>query len=234
MGRLSIEGLIDHQVRRWELESRGAMPGPVRPCIAISRLPGCGGDDLAGRLAARLGYALFDREIVEAVARRAGVSAELVAGLDEHVRSAIERTLVDAFARGGLNESDYLRHLVRVVTTLGERGGVVLLGRGAALILPPARALRVFLAAPREMRIARIAEERGLAPQAAAEALDAADRERREYLRHHFSVDPWDPAHYDLCLNLGTLTADAAERLVLGSLQDRFPVGAARATSTLL
>lgn len=233
MGRSSIEGMIEHQIRRWEVERRGAGRTAVRPCIAISRLAGSGGDDLAGRLAERLGYALFDRQIVEAVAQRAGVSEELVEGLDEHVRSAIERTVVDAFSRGGLNESEYLRHLVRVVTTLGERGGVVLLGRGAASILSPERALRVFLAAPREMRIARVAEEKGLAPSAAAESLDRADRERRDFLRHHFSTDPWDPAHYDLCLNLGTLSPGAAESLVLSALQDRFPVGATPRESAL-
>jgi len=229
-----IEGLIEQQIRRWEVEQRGVAQGAVRPCIAISRLPGSGGDTLAARLTERLGYALFDREILETVARNAGVSARLVAGLDEHVRSAIERNLVDAFSRGGLNESEYLRHLVRVVSALGERGGVVLLGRGAALILPPTRALRIFLAAPREMRVGRFAAERGLSHQAAAAALDTLDQERREFARHHFAIDPWDAAHYDLCLNLATLSLEAAERFVIEALQDRFPAGARTATPALL
>ena len=79
------------------------------------------------------------------------------------MRGTIERYLVDAFRGARFTESDYLRHLVRTVAALGERGAAVILGRGSVFILPPERALRVFLVAPREHRLERIAKQEHLA-----------------------------------------------------------------------
>ena len=115
---------------------------------------------------------------------------------------------------------------MRTVAALGERGAAVILGRGSVFILPPERALRVFLVAPREHRVERIAKQEHLARDAAEARLDALDAERREFLVHHFRRDPDAPEHYDVMLNLGTLSVDAALDLCEDALRARF--GAAR------
>ena len=91
--------------------------------MALSRLPGAGAAELGQRLAERLGYTFFGIEIVDHIARQTGLRHELVAGVDEHVRSAIERYLVDAFRASRFTESDYLRQVVETIAALGERGG---------------------------------------------------------------------------------------------------------------
>jgi cytidylate kinase len=144
------------------------------------------------------------------------------------VRSAIERYLVDAFRAQRFTESDYLRQVVETIAVLGERGGAVILGRGSAFILPAERALRVLVAAPRAARLERLAKQEGLAPEQAEFRLEALDAERREFLLHHFQRDPDAAEHYDLALNLGTLSQDAALDLLEDALRARF--GARRAS----
>jgi cytidylate kinase len=142
--------------------------------------------------------------------------------VDERVRSAIERYVVDATRRERFTESDYLRHLVRTIASLGERGGAVLLGRGAQFILPPERALRVLVVASREARLERLMKHERLERDAADARLATLDRERRTFLLHHFRRDPDAPEHYDLVVNLGTLSQGAAVELVEAALRARF------------
>jgi cytidylate kinase len=218
----SVEALADRQLRRWSVIGRASAQAPVHPCLAFSRLPASGAAELGRRVAERLGYGFFDIEIVDWIARSAGLARGLVTGVDEHIRTAIERFVEDALSRQHFSESDYLRHLVRVITTLGERGSAVIIGRGSPFLLPPERALRVLVVAPRAARLENLAKQRSLPAADADAALDAEDAARLAFLRHHFARNPDDPGHYYLTLNLGTLPMDAACELLVRALEARF------------
>jgi cytidylate kinase len=218
----SLEALVDHQVRRWEIERRPGMPRPRGPCVALSRLPGSGAAALGRRVAEWLDYGFFGIEILDRIAREQGIQRRLLVGLDEHVRGAIDRYVGDAFRTRPFTEGDYLQHVVRTLATLGERGMAVILGRGAPFILSPEQALRVLIVAPTTHRIERLAKARGLSTDEAAQRLAEKDAERLAFLRHQFGVDPDDPRLYDLVVNTATLSIDAGAALVVEGLRRRF------------
>jgi cytidylate kinase len=217
-----LDQIVEHQARRWDLEERRPQPRPKAPCIAISRLPGSGSAELGHRVAEKLDYGFFDIELLDQIAREQGIQRRLLEGLDERLRSGIERYVVDAFSRRAFTESEYLRAVVRAISTLGERGAAVILGRGSQFILPADRALRVLVVAPHEARAGRLARERGLAPADAATAIAREDAARRQFFGHHVRIDPDDPVHYDLVVNTETLGTDGAAVLVIDALRRRF------------
>lgn len=201
-----IDQLVEQAFQRWQAtQERGSRRG----CIAFSHEPGSGGHELARLVAERLGLALFDRELVEEIVRDQGTQKRLVEAVDEHVRPAIERFVVDTFHRPGFSESDYLRGLTRVVRTLAARGGVVLLGRGAPYLLAPTEALRVLVVAPRDARLARLGREQ----------LELDEQRRSDYLRHHFGVERDDVERFELAVNTETLGFERAARLVAAALE---------------
>lgn len=214
---------IERQIRRWELLQRAARPAPAKPCVALSRLPSSGGAELGHRVAEKLDFGFFGIEIVDQIARERGIHRRLLDGLDEHVRNVIDRYVVDAFRTGLVTESDYLRHIVHTITTLGERGSAVILGRGAPFILQAKRTLRVLVVAPTRARIARLSAERRVSEDEAAHLLERADADRREFLSRDFGVEPDDPALYDLVVNTETLGMDGASGLVVEAFGRRFP-----------
>ena len=218
-----LQQLVEYQVHRWELERRKGTPLHPAPCVAMSRLPGSGAASLGRRVAERLGYGFFGIEIVDTIARQQGVQRELVAALDEHVRSLIDRFVADSFRSRPFREGDYLRQVVHTVATLGQQGMAVILGRGSAFVLPPGQALRVLVVAPREARIEHLAKERSLSREQAEERLAREEGERREFNRYHFDVDPDDASLYDLVVNTATLGQEGAEELIVAALQRRFP-----------
>lgn len=218
-----VASMVDEQVHRWVQAQRGA--SPRRPCVAISHLPGSDGHVLGRRVADRLSCGFFDREIVDEIVRDEGVQERLVGDVDEHVRSLIDRYLLDPFRAQRFGESDYLRSLVRVVQTLGQRGDAVVLGRGSAFILSERQALRVLVVAPTPLRVERFAKARGLDHAAAAARLEREDADRSAFIRHHFGVRQDDPSLYQLALNTGSLPLDVAADLVVEALRGAFPAG---------
>jgi len=218
----SLDQLVDHQIGRWHLEAQRPTSRPRRPCVALSRLPGSGADELGQLLAERLGYAFFGIEIVDRIARKAGVQRELVDGMDERVRGAIEAILDGLRGRHPrFGESDYVHRLVRVVTTLGEGGAAVIVGRGSPYILGPDRALRALIVAPREERLERIAKRYDLPLAEAHSRLEREDAARRQFVTRSFHVDPDDASLYDLVVNTGTLGIEGAVDLLEATLQRR-------------
>lgn len=215
-----VDALVAHQISRWQgSEPRGASGR----CLAIANLPGAGGEEVGRRLAEELGYGCFGREIVDEIARRRGIAQELLRGLDERVRNAIDRYLTDAFQERRFTESDYLKEVARLVTTLSRRGMAVIVGRGAAFLVPSEAALRVLVAAPFEYRLEHYAKEHQLARESAVERLRAEDARRFEFVRHHFGARLDDPLAYDLAVNTATLGIDAAVSDVVDAFRRRFP-----------
>ena len=218
-----VTRLVEQQVRRWQLEERrqSAPPAPVN--VALSRLPRSQAAELGQHVAEALGFGFFGIAIVEEMARDQGVQRELVGGVDEHVRSLIERFVVDSFRRRPFLESDYVHGVVRTIATLGQRGRAVLLGRGSAQILPPERALRVLVVAPTADRVERLAKQEDLGLDDARSRLAREDAQRREFIQHHFRVDPDDPTLYDLVVNTAVFGPEDATPVVVSALARRFP-----------
>ncbi len=220
----SLRQIVDHQLKRWEVEHRAQVPRPGgAPCVALSRQHGSGADAVGRQVASWLDYGFFGIEIVDQIAKDEHVQRELVADLDEHIRDAIHRYVIDSFHSRTFSESDYLRALVRAITTLGERGMAVILGRGAAYILPQERCLRVLLIAPRSVRVERFAKEHGIAISEASERVEQEDAIRREFLQMQFGVEPDDPTLYDLVVNTANLDVQASARVIIEALRRRFP-----------
>lgn len=221
-----IEALVERQAERWRLAGRlehaaaAAMP---RPCVAFSQLPYSGGDTVAARVAARLDFGLFDSAIVGEIARQRGIHESLVVGLDERMRGVIERYVTDAFHRHTLTEDEYFRQAMRVVSTIGQRGRAVLVGRGAPFILAPEHTLRVLVVASAAVRAERCASAGGLSLEQARAQLAEDDRQRQDFLSFHFRVRQDDPSLYDVAVNMDHLAVDQAADVIVDLFHRRFP-----------
>jgi hypothetical protein len=193
------------------------------PSLVLSHPLGAGVSEIGRRVGKRLGYPLFDRQIVEWIARQTQRQERLIAGLDERIRGAIDRLVGDGFTRERFTESDNLRKLLRILVTLSERGGAVILGRGAQFVLPPARTLRILILAPQSDRVERLSKRYAISAGEAEELVRQADAERRHFLIHHFHREPDNPNDYDLCVNTGLSSLDSAASLLIAAYQTRFP-----------
>ncbi len=220
-----LRGLVERQLRNWELARSQKLPEPsderpVQEFVTISREAGSLGTELARRLAERIGWPVFDKEILQSMAGEDALRAWLYQRMDERDISWIDQTL--HFLIGGkYPPADYTRRLTRTILTLARGSRAIFIGRAANLILPEQQGLRVRVVAPLEQRLEEIARRNGTDLDQARAELERIDRERREFVVKHFGVDPADPLLYDLVLNLGRINIDEGADLLEGILRCR-------------
>ncbi len=222
-----LEGLVDQQVRRWEM-SRGGRRKPTAseaeamPVITVSRQFGALGAELARIVSQRLGYSCWDQELLHEIAQHHRLPEEMFASLDEHSRDAIKER-VAVFGKGRqATFGDYVSALLRVLHTIAEHGRAVVVGRGAQFVLDRQRTLCVRAICAIDTRAERLSTRKGISIPDARSLIEQVDGERRAFSRESFSREVEDPSAYDLLINTGTLTVEQAADVVIAAHDARF------------
>lgn len=195
--------------------------------ITISRQFGAGGSRVAQLSAEHLGWTVVDNELIEAVARRAGMTPDEVARREERTPTFVERlaralvaapveVLTPGIPLENLDEASLVRMTERVVEEIATGGRVVLVGRAAVAVLASRpEALHVQLVAPRAFRTGIIVEREGVSPERAGELIDQRDEHRRAYHEEFYHRDWSDPAGYHMVLNTAALGFDGAADVIV-------------------
>jgi cytidylate kinase len=215
---------VERQCRLWELQREAQRIEAVEswPVITISRQFGARGEAFARRLGERIGFAVWDNELVRTVAEEAGANEALFTSLDEHHRRAIDDAIEGALTRGKYANSAYLRRLMHLVHTIHSHGKSIIVGRGAQYILDPATTLRVRVVSPLEVRVKAYGARQGLTPDQARRHVEQAESERVAYIRQSFFCDINDPTGYDLLVNSGTIPLESLVGVVLAAYEAKF------------
>ena len=217
-----IDKLVERQMRNWELVRTQRVTVPeahrkeVEDFIAISRQEGAGGGEVAGMLGERLGWPVFDREILHAMAGDDAVHRQVYGSMDERDLSWFEE-VARVFTQPELVKNDYFHNLTRTTLSLARQGRAVFVGRAADLILPKEVGVRVRLVAPIDFRVRRIAQQRQMTLEEARKEVTRIDHERAEFIRHHFHISIDEATRCDLTINRGRISAAQAVELILSA-----------------
>jgi CMP/dCMP kinase len=176
--------------------------------ITFSREAHSGTQDLARLLAQRLGYRYVSRdELTKAVTARGGV--ERLPQMSESEGRALSRWEQFGEQLTG-DRATYVAALRAVVTDLALADNVVIVGHGAGQFLGDLRGVvRVFVVAPIEDRLARLAGEGVADADQGRRRIEQQDRESADYLRYLFGIDWLDPHAWDLVINTGRANTNA-------------------------
>jgi len=215
----STEQLIEEQMHRWQLmRTEKRAEKEILPVITISREPGSGGRIVAQKLAAKLNVEVFHQEVLHEMAKRAEVSEQLLATMDERGLSVLEDWISSLVYERHMWPDEYLKHLMNVIGTIGKHGRAVVVGRGANFILPPEQRFRVRITAPRRYRIGKVAQEFNLSEEDAKRRVIKTESDRKAFIRKYFNTDIANPDNYDLTINTKNLSVDHAASVIAAAL----------------
>lgn len=183
--------------------------------ITVSRQFGSGGRSVGKKLAERLGFAYYDKELVKQVSLATGFAPEYIEERGEYANSHsrlsyLFTTVGTAGVMNGMTAPDYLYTMQRkVILELAEKGDCVIVGRCADYILRDRPdALHVFVHAPEAYKAERIVRLYGESEQSPEKRLADKDGKRRINYEH-FTGRPWGAAeNYDLSINTATIGED--------------------------
>lgn len=187
--------------------------------IALSREAGARGTELARNLGERLGWAVYDNELLELIASNLNVRVSLLESVDERHISWLQET-VEAFCdAASVREAAYVRQLVETMLSLGARGNCIIVGRGSPFVLPSATTLRVRVTAPLEDRLLHVCQQEHLSRLDAARYIARIDQQRTEFVVQHFHHDPAEASLYDLVVNSSRFPISECTELIVDALQ---------------
>jgi cytidylate kinase len=201
--------------------------------VTISREYGIGGGEIASRLAKRLGWQLIDHALVERVASELGTSLEEAEAHDEQGEGVITRLLnsmqyiYTAYTASApptallSDEVAYRETVNKIVRRAAARGHVVIVGRGAQVILADRRdVLHVRIIAPFEQRVAYVMQREGLDRHSAEARIQRKDHARARHLEQEYHHKPDEAQLYDLVLNTSRLDLESAVALICSTLHE--------------
>ena len=186
--------------------------------ITISREFGSGGRFIGEEVAKKLGIAYYDKNIINDIAEKSGLSPEYVQKNAE--LSPKKGLFAYAFAGRditGKSVEDMVYEAQRkVILELAEKEPCVIIGRNADYILKDRDdVLNVFIHGDTPEKIQRITRLYNVEEQKAVKMM--VDIDKRRMANYNFYTDQkWGKAsNYTLCLNSSKLGYDRCEKIIM-------------------
>lgn len=206
-------------------EGEHAILSTLSPVITISRDPGSGGKPIAKKVAEKLGFAFYDEELVTEIAKSAKLRKSLLSQVDEKGRSLMTDFVHNMFNPDYVSDTEYLRHLCKVVLSIAYKGKAVILGRGANFITPFASGLHVRITAPERVRLRRAVQYEGYTLEEAKEINRTTENDRKEFIKQYFGEKISDSRFYDMILNTTFFNLDQSASVIIHAFKQKFTRG---------
>ena len=190
----------------------------VKRIITISREFGSGGRFIGEEVAKKLGIAYYDKNIINEIAEKSGLSPEYI---QENAELSPKKGLFAYVFAGrdvtGKSVEDLVYEAQRkVILELAEKESCVIIGRNADYILKDRDdVLNVFIHGDTPEKIQRITRLYNVEEQKAVKMM--VDIDKRRMANYNFYTNQkWGKAdNYTLCLNSSQLGYDRCEKIIM-------------------
>lgn len=203
------------------------------PVITIRGQLGSGAPEIGKLIADKLQTDYVDREIIAEVAALTKDSEESIIAKEtpgnsllKLIRDSLEHS--HAFGEGWqgaylpitnvpLDDARYVDALKSIIMELATNESVVICGRGSQFILKNfPRAFHVLVVAPLELRVNYVMQKMNLQKRNdAKKEIASSDNSHREFIKRYFHAKLEDPEHYDMVINSGRLSNEAAAFIII-------------------
>ena len=197
--------------------------------ITISRQFGAGGKTFGRRIAETLGYYYADEDIIERAVVEIYISSDgrktiesepvdrfkkFISKLNPFGTSLMELPLDDK--ERYIDGFKYVELLNLIIPKIAKDGNAVIVGRGGQYILQNLEnTYHLLLIANKEDRTKFIEEHYRASSTRAAQMIKRMDKRRVNLFSYFRRKDYDDPTLYDLVINMGLLSMDKAQELVI-------------------
>lgn len=210
--------------RQWDafenqLPDRVMEGEPALPVITVAMEPGSGGYLIAEAVAKRLGYTLYSKKLLTAMANKADVKQSVLEALEKERPSVIEDFVAALLPKGDyVYPGDYFEQLKDTISNIAMLGRAVIVGRGANFIIPPQKRFSIRVVAPLEIRIKNVAFHFKVTPEEAKKRVAKREARRKAFIKDNFRKDIGDIMNYDLILNTLRMDLATCTEVVVGAV----------------
>lgn len=193
--------------------------------ITISRQFGSGGREVGKRLADKLNYAYYDKELINAVAKESNLSEDYI---EKYSEAALSRSFPLVFGNSFYSYSIQPSEQVqiaqsKVILELAHKGDSIFVGRCADYILSESKPFKVFVyASDMDFRIERcyrrVSEEKIKSEKDMKKKILKIDKQRASYYEFYSDQKWGDIENYNLCIDTSKLGIKATVDIIIAAI----------------
>ncbi len=195
----------------------------MKTIITISRECGSGGRTIGRLLAEKLGYAFYDKELIDRVAKESGLAKEFIEEQGEHITGSLLFNIASNMTYAGqvfgghmLPLQDQL-YVVQsdIIKDIANQEKCVIVGRCADNILKDREnSMHVFICADKEDKEKRAVEEYGMAEDTVEKELKKRDKARANHYKYYTDNEWGKTQNYDITLNSSRFGIDGCVEIL--------------------
>lgn len=180
--------------------------------ITIGREYGSNGHRIGELVAEKLGIRLYDKESMEAEAKKTDLYEELRSFYEEQPINSLLYVIATSSYNGGKQG----KIPFEFIRSLAAKEPCVIIGRAGNYILREnPEHVSVFVHASEEVKVKRIAAAYGLSEKKALHKLELEDK-AREGFHTYYTDERWNLAKgYDLCIDSSVISEEDAADLII-------------------
>ena len=212
----------------------------MKNVITISRQHGSGGRTIGIKLAEKLGYKMYDKEIVSKIAENLNIDENAADAKSQNLEKSISAHMGGFIPFAGFSRSNtssiekVYKEQKEVIRKIAEEGNCVIIGRNSDAILEDyPNALRIYIRSTMDYRINRMyelglsqneftdkeIENKELTLRSIEESLKNSDTSRAAHYTY-FTGKTWGAAsNYNLVIDTSVFTDDQCIDLICKALE---------------
>lgn len=186
--------------------------------ITIAREYGSGGRYVGKLLADKLGVKLYDKEFIEELSKKTGLSEEYIEA-NEQKRNPLE-LLNNGYYYSLTNADELYIEETKLIKEVANKESCIIVGRCADEILKARKDLiKIFIYSDMDNKIKRVNKYYNIPKTKAEKEIKKINKLREKHYKYYTDRDWKDFSNYDLCINSDTLgvekTADIIKEYVV-------------------
>ncbi|RLA99005.1 MAG: hypothetical protein DRG59_05160 [Deltaproteobacteria bacterium] len=200
--------------------------------ITISKEFATDSQEVAAKLAAKLGYEYIGKRLVSEIAKELSISeseaetfrktdqTRMLRFLDRYTCSIVQRVVGREYSC--LDDKKYFEVTKKLVENLYDADNVIILGWGGQCILRgKPKAFHVRLIRDMDSKIKKVMERFKVDEKKARDIIDREEKDSREYIKHFFKANWNDPALYDLVIDMGNTSVNEAVNQIIEGVKKK-------------
>ena len=230
----TLDKYISAQVKYWQ-QKKNTVTAPeerksLRQFITISREYGCSGYTIGKKIAEVLNtaepapsplWAAYERQVLDKVMEEMELSSHLVKTLTDDALRDLSDILKSVFSSLPPQVAVYQK-LAQTIRILAAHGNVILVGRASNVITREmSGGYHVMIVAPMEVKIHNVMKNKNISKKDAEKLVIDNTARRENYITEYVRFDVRDPHNYDLIINLGNTSLEAAARLIIEGMKSK-------------
>ena len=197
--------------------------------ITIGREFGSGGREVGKRLAEKLGYAYYDKEIIQEISKRTNLATEYVKQIIENrpivyypitIGTTLHSSYNDVLIE---NHTSIMSELSNILVEMAEKSNCVIVGRCADYLLKDYNPLRIFVYGNLEEKIARCRKKapanEKLTEKQLIKLMKQIDKNRARYYQDVTCCKWGCKSNYDLAINTSSIDIKAACDMIVALVE---------------